>query len=86
MGSACRPRLKRESLWTARGAQDQDLHGAEGHVGLLDGGCGKGQGLAGAGLRLADHVAPLHHHGDGLGLDGCGLLKTEFVDGFQQLG
>ena len=43
-------------------------------------------GFAGAGLGLADDIAAGQQHWDGFGLNRRGLLKAQFIDGFQQFG
>ena len=68
----------------ARGAKDEDLHGALPRIDFFDGGNGEGGRFAGARLRLADDVAALHEERDGFGLDGRGLFEAEFIDGLQQ--
>ena len=46
----------------------------------------KGGGLAGAGLRAADQVAPLQNRPDGRPLNGSGLPVSQAVHSGQQLG
>ncbi len=70
----------------ARGAEDKHLGRALGHLDFFNGRRGESGRLARPRLRLADHVLALHQERDGFGLDGCGLLETELVDGFQQFG
>ncbi len=70
----------------ACGAENEHLHRPLAHVGFLNGGNGEGRRFAGAGLRLADDIVPLHEHRNGLGLNGRGLLEAELVDAFQQFG
>ncbi|KAG0934333.1 hypothetical protein G6F31_016130 [Rhizopus arrhizus] len=55
------------------------------HQPVQDGQCERGR-LAGAGLRGAHDIAPFHHDGDGLGLDGRGDRVAGFGDGLQQQG
>ena len=50
---------------------------------MLDHRQAEGGGLARARLGLADHVAPLHEHGDGLLLDRAGLLVAHVLQGVQ---
>ena len=38
------------------------------------------RGFPGARLRRAHHVVALHHHGNGLRLNGRGLLVAQFGD------
>ncbi len=66
----------------ARRAENQHLHGFQIGIGFLNRGNGERGGFAGAGLRLADDIAPAHQHGNGLGLDGRGLLEAHFFNGF----
>ena len=47
---------------------------------------GEARGLAGAGLRGSQQVAPGKDDGDGLRLDGGGFCVTLFRDGTEQLG
>ena len=49
----------------------------------LEGGGGKGAGLAGAGLGAAQHVAARQSGGNGLFLDGGGLLIAQLGQGLQ---
>ena len=52
----------------------------------LEDGQGEGCGLAGARRRLAQQVAPGEHGGDGLALDGRGLLVAQAGQAVEQLG
>jgi hypothetical protein len=52
----------------------------------LQHGQGKPCGLAGAGLRRAEQIAPGENYGDGLRLDGGGLGVALLGDCFEQLG
>ena len=70
----------------AGGAEDQDLDGAAGGIGLLDGGDGEGGRLAGAGLGLAHHIVACEDHGNGRRLDGGRFLESERLDGFENGG
>ena len=70
----------------ARRAEDEDLDRLQGGVGLLDGRNGEGRRLPGACLGLAHDVAPAQENGDGFGLDGGGLFKAEFFNGFEDFG
>ena len=63
----------RTSAWTSR------LAGID----VLDHRQAEGGGLARARLRLADHVAPLEEHGDGLLLDRAGLLVAHVLQRVQ---
>ena len=55
-------------------------------VDLFNGWHAERGGFARAGLGLADDIAARQQHGDGFGLNRRGLLKTQFIDGFQQFG
>ncbi len=70
----------------ARRAKDEHLRLAFLRIHLFNRGHRKRRGLAGAGLRLAHDVTALLEYGNGLGLNGRGLFKAEFVDGLQQFG
>ena len=70
----------------ARGAEDEHLGVAPGHIHFFDGRRGERHRLARPGLRLAGHILALHQEGDGLRLDGRGLLEAELADGLQQFG
>jgi hypothetical protein len=65
---------------TRRG-EDQRLHLADRRIDVLEDGQAEGRGLAGAGLRLADHVPPLEHRRDRLLLDRAGLLVAHILQG-----
>jgi hypothetical protein len=65
------------------GAEDEDLDGAVGCVGLFDGGNGEGGGFAGSGLGLPHHVVPFEKDGNGGGLDGGGFLEAQRFDGLE---
>ena len=68
----------------ARGGQDQRLHRAGVGVELLQDGQRKGGRLAGAGRRLADHVAPGEQQRDRLALDGRRRLIAHIAYGAGQ--
>ena len=63
-------------------AEDKSLNVTLRAINTLDDGNAEGHGLARAGLGLADDIASGQGHGNGLGLDGGGLLETERFDGF----
>ena len=72
----------------ARRLQDQRARHARAGAALLQHGEHRqheGGGLAGAGLRDAEHVAPLQHVGDRLFLDGSGGLVAGSLDGAENL-
>ena len=52
----------------------------------LDGGDGKGRGLAGAGLGAADDVLPLADEGDGAALDVGGGGEAHLLHGAEEFG
>ena len=68
----------------ARGAEDQDLRRAETGIDFFDGGERERGGLAGASLRLADHIGAGQEGGDGLGLDVGGFLVAHLRDGLEE--
>ena len=63
----------------ARRGEDERLHLAIVGVDELDHRQAEGGGLAGAGLRLADHVAAVEQLGDRLLLDGAWILVADVV-------
>ncbi len=61
----------------ARGRQHERLHLALLGIDVLDNGQSEGRRLAGAGLRLPDHVAAFEQRRDGLFLDRAGRLIAD---------
>ena len=78
-------RLRHLHRQFARGGEDERLHLAPRGVDALHEGEREGGGLAGAGLRLREHIVPGEQQGDGLRLDGRGFLEAERVDGAQHI-
>ena len=72
-------RLRDLDAQLARRREDEPLHLGLGGVDVLDHRQTERGGLARARLRLADHVAPLQEDGDGLLLDGAGLLVAHVL-------
>ena len=65
----------------ARRAEDEGLRGALVESIFSMRGEGEGGGLAGAGLREAEHVRTGEGHGDRHGLDGRGLFEAKGFNG-----
>ena len=68
----------------ARRRQDQGLRLGQLDIDLFHQRQRESGGLAGAGLRHADHVMPVEQDGDALGLDGGGGFVTDFAEGLEQ--
>src|SRR3954466_7430913 len=76
-------RLRHLDAQLARRGEDERLHLVVVDVDVLEQREAERGGLAGAGLRLADHVATLEQSGDRLLLDRRGILVAEVTKGVE---